>query len=77
MFGGKASGSWAVPGNGPSLHVYRLSAADWLVSEVGRGNEGRGTDLTLALAALSAGLPSPGWWSVVPEALFGDNGSPA
>jgi hypothetical protein len=51
-----------VPAGGCSLHVYRLAHRDWLVSEVGRGNEGRGKNLTHALAALSAGVSPPDWW---------------
>jgi hypothetical protein len=52
--------------------VYRLAPADWLVSEVGRGSEGRGADLKQALAELSAGFPPPDWWDVVAGALDGD-----
>ena len=54
-----------------ALHVYRVAPGDWLVSEVGRGNEGRGSDLALALAALSAGISAPAWWTSVP-AVLGD-----
>ena len=61
-----------VPAGGCSLHVYRLAHRDWLVSEVGRGNEGRGKNLTHALAALSAGVSPPDWWGVVAAALNGD-----
>jgi hypothetical protein len=66
-------GEWIVslPAGGRSLHVYRLAHADWLVSEVGRGNEGRGTDLRRALAALSADVLSPDWWESVAAALDG------
>jgi hypothetical protein len=46
------------------LHVYRLAPTDWLVSEVGRGSEGRGRNLRQALAALSAGVSSPDWWDL-------------
>jgi hypothetical protein len=62
---------WIVdaPAGGRSLHVYRLASTDWLVSEVGRGSEGRGSDLPEALAALSAGVSSPEWWDLVTEAL--------
>ncbi len=67
-------GEWivGVPAGGRSLHVYRLAPGDWLVSEVGRRSEGRGTDLRQALAALSAGVPSPDWWNVVAAAFDGD-----
>jgi hypothetical protein len=61
-----------VPAGGRSLHVYRLAPADWLVSEVGRGSEGRGADLKQALAALSAGASYPEWWEAVAGALEGD-----
>ena len=69
-------GEWivGVHPHGRSLHVYRLASADWLVSEVGRGNEGRGRDLQQALAALSAGVSPPDWWDAVAEALDGDSG---
>ncbi len=50
-----------------SLHIYRLGAGEWLVSEVGRDNEGRGSNLTQALAALSAGTASPEWWLTVAD----------
>jgi hypothetical protein len=52
----------AIVGQGRSLHVYRLGAADWLVSEVGRDNEGRGASLGQALSALCADQPTPDWW---------------
>lgn len=67
-------GEWIVrvPAGGRSLHVYRLAPGDWLVSEVGRRSEGRGTDLREALARLSAGAPSPDWWNLVAVALDGD-----
>jgi hypothetical protein len=58
-----------IPAGGRSLHVYRVAPADWLVSEVGRGNEGRGVDVEQALAELSAGGSAPAWWSSVPAAL--------
>lgn len=51
------------------LHVYRVAADDWLVSEVGRGNEGRGADLARALAALAGNSPPRDWWRFVPEAI--------
>lgn len=68
----RGPGEWIVDGpvGGRSLHVYRLAAADWLVSEVGRGNEGRASGLREALAMLSAGVSSPEWWDLVAEALF-------
>jgi hypothetical protein len=64
-------GEWIVVGaaGGRSLHVYRLASGDWLVSEVGRGNEGRGHGLREALAALSGDRPVPEWWAEVPDAL--------
>jgi hypothetical protein len=67
----RAPGEWIAhaPAGGRSLHVYRVALADWLVSEVGQGNEGRGTDLPGALAALAAGAPPPEWWSAVALAL--------
>jgi hypothetical protein len=73
----RGQGEWivGVPAEGRSLHVYRLAPADWLVSEVGRGSEGRGTDLRQALAALAAGVPSPDWWEVLAAALEGDEES--
>jgi hypothetical protein len=52
----------AIVGQRRSLHVYRLGAADWLVSEVGRDNEGRGASLGQALSALCADQPTPDWW---------------
>jgi len=67
-----APGEWIVSltaGERP-LHVFRLTPWDWLVSEVGRGNEGRGPDLPTAIAAPSAAAASaPGWWAHVAEAL--------
>ena len=73
----RGPGEWIVgaPAGGRSLHVYRLESADWLVSEVGRDNEGRGTDLKQALAALSIGIGSPDWWDVVAGALDGEEES--
>ncbi|HYB28854.1 MAG TPA: hypothetical protein VEF89_19735 [Solirubrobacteraceae bacterium] len=64
-------GEWIVtlPEGARSLHVYELGAADWLVSEVGRGSEGRGTDVKRALQALSTGAPAPTWWASVPDAV--------
>ena len=62
---------WIVSGpqDARALHVYRVAADDWLVSEVGRGSEGRGSDLAQALAALSAVQPAMDWWHAVPAAL--------
>jgi hypothetical protein len=67
----RGPGEWIVSlrGGDRSLHVYRLAPADWLVSEVGRANEGRGIDLRQAIAALSPGVPSPDWWSLAARAL--------
>jgi hypothetical protein len=66
-------GEWVVRPSacGRSLHVYRLARTDWLVSEVGRDNEGRGNDLEQALAALAVGVRSPGWWKAVAKSLNG------
>jgi|HubBroStandDraft_3_1064219.scaffolds.fasta_scaffold135822_1 hypothetical protein len=67
-------GEWIVraPTGGRSLHVYRVAPGDWLVSEVGRDSEGRGSDLEHALAALSsAGGSSPDWWELLIDALDG------
>jgi hypothetical protein len=63
----RAPGEWVAhaPAGERSLHVYRLAPTDWLVSEVGRGNEGRAADLRHALVALAAGAPAPEWWSAV------------
>ena len=58
-----------LPAGGRSLHVYRLAPADWLVSEVGLGNEGRGSDLMQALAALAPGVCLPDWSQALAEAL--------
>jgi hypothetical protein len=67
----RGAGEWivGVPGGGRSLHVYRLGHADWLVSEVGCGNEGRGSDLKQALAVLLVDIPRPDWWELVPRTL--------
>ena len=54
---------------GHSLHIYRLAPGDWLVSEVGRRNEGRAATLESAISALPAGGSLPTWWSLVPAAL--------
>jgi len=71
------AGEWIVglPAGERSLHVFRLTATDWLVSEVGRGNEGQGADLPRAIAALAAASVSPpSWWSRVAEALAAAGG---
>jgi hypothetical protein len=52
-----------------ALHIYRLSVGDWLVSEVGRDSEGRGSTLRAALTALSAGVPAPDWWELLLDTL--------
>lgn len=69
----RGPGEWIVdtPAGGRSLHVYRLAPADWLVSEVGCGNEGRGRNLEQALAALSAEVSSPDWWDLLADTLDG------
>jgi hypothetical protein len=67
----RGRGEWIADGahGGRSLHVYRLGVSDWLVSEVGRDNEGRGSDLKAALAALSVGVCAPDWWELVLDTL--------
>ncbi len=67
----RGRGEWIVdsPAGGRSLHVYRLAPSDWLVSEVGRDSEGRGSDLRQALAALSAGVSAPDWWELLVDTL--------
>jgi len=74
----RAPGEWIAsgPGAGPSLHVYRLDDADWLVSEVGRHSEGRGDTLAAAIAALSLASAPPSWWSALAEMLDPDAGVP-
>ena len=57
------------PTGGRRLHVYRVAADDWLVSEVGRRNEGRGADLAQAITALGWDGPACDWWRLVPAAL--------
>ena len=66
-------GEWIVdvPGHDRPLHVFRLGSADWLVSEVGCGSEGRGGDLSRALAALPAGATLVVWGGLVADALDG------
>jgi len=58
-----------VAGGGRALHVYRIGAGDWLVSEVGRATEGRGEDLRGALAALAAAAWPAESWQAIAEAL--------
>jgi len=67
----RGPGEWIVSGppGGHALHIYTLSPGDWLVSEVGRDSEGRGADLSQALAALATGAATPSWWALVVEAL--------
>ncbi len=67
----RGPGEWiaTAPPGGRDLHVYRLAPADWLVSEVGRGSEGRGPGLTEALAALSTQSEQPVWWEAVAGSL--------
>jgi hypothetical protein len=64
-------GEWIVdvPRHDRPLHVFRLGPADWLVSEVGRSSEGRGGDLSRALAALADGATLVGWGPLVADAL--------
>lgn len=70
----RGSGEWIVSAadGGPAVHVYRLGEADWLVSVVGQGSEGRGRSLRQALCALAAGVAAPPWWAAVP-ALIDDS----
>ena len=65
------AGEWivTVPIGGRSLHVYELGADDWLVPEVARGSDARGTDLKQALQALSTSTSAPEWWTAVPQGL--------
>jgi hypothetical protein len=67
----RGAGEWIVhaPEGGRSLHVYMLEGDDWLVSEVGRGNQGRGTDLPTALSELSGGATLPDWWDLAVSML--------
>lgn len=60
---------------GRALHVYRVAGGDWLVSEVGRGSEGRGPDLSAALIALPAGASAPDWWGSIPSVIGEANDS--
>ncbi len=64
-------GEWIVnpPSAGRALHVFRVSPCDWLVSEVGRGTEGRGADVAEAIAGMSINGYAPDWWQAVPAAL--------
>jgi hypothetical protein len=58
-----------------AVQVYRVADGDWLVSEVGRGSEGRGTDLATALRALRAGARAPQWWDSIPRVIGEDHDS--
>jgi hypothetical protein len=67
----RGPGEWivGVPRSGNWLHVYRIGPADWLVSEVGRANEGRGRDLRRALASLATAVWPAEWWQAIARAL--------
>ena len=67
----RGPGEWIVgaPKDGRRLHVYRVGVDDWLVSEVGRGTEGRGSDVARALTALARSGSSRDWWRYVSAAL--------
>jgi hypothetical protein len=65
----------AAPRGGRALHVYRIGACDWLVSEVGRSTEGRETDLKRALAALDSAVWPAGTWDAIARALGEHDGS--
>jgi hypothetical protein len=64
-------GEWIVRplSSGRALHVYQVAPGDWLVSEVGRANEGRGADVGQALTALAEVEEPAQWWRAVPRAL--------
>jgi len=64
-------GEWIVRASsgGRRLHVFQVAPDDWLVSEVGLGSEGRGTDVARALAALAENGRPHDWWRLVPAAL--------
>ena len=67
----RSAGEWIVGRDGGDrrLHVYRLGADDWLISEVGRQNEGRGANFKQALIALAAvGWPAE-WAAALTEAV--------
>ena len=66
---GRASGSSAPPRANAAFTSTGWLVDDWLVSEVGRGNEGRGADLARALAALAGNGRPRDWWRLVPAAL--------
>jgi hypothetical protein len=53
----------------PPTGRFPWPPSDWLVSEVGRDSEGRGGDLSRALAALSAGAALVVWGRLLTEAL--------
>jgi len=67
----RAQGEWIVgaPTGERRLHIYRMAPDDWLVSEVGCRNEGRGLDLAGALTALARNGVPRDWWGLVPAAL--------
>jgi hypothetical protein len=67
----RGPGEWIVGAStgGRRVHVYRVADDDWLVSEVGRRNEGRGANLAQALTALGGDGPACDWWHLVPPAL--------
>jgi hypothetical protein len=67
----RGPGEWivGVRTGGRRLHVYRVADDDWLVSEVGLRNEGRGADIARAINALGEVGPDCDWWHVVPAAL--------
>ena len=73
----RGSGEWTVDVRGRErpLNVYRLGPDDWLVSEVGRSCEGRGGDLSRALAALAAGAALVVWGRRLADALDVSQGS--
>ena len=67
----RGSDEWIVTSSDGArpLHVYRVGPADWLVSEVGRGTEGRGPDIRRALSALYDGRRRPEWADSLVDAL--------
>ena len=69
----RSPGEWIFEdtARGRALHVYRLAGSDWLVSEVGRGSEGRGASLAAALAMLRGDATLPGSWLELVGALEG------
>ena len=67
----RGPGEWIFddPSWGPAVHVYRLGGSDWLVSEVGRASEGRGSTLVAALGVLRGAQPLPAPWLDLVDAL--------